>query len=198
MKKKILESASLIFLLVIWLFFWLNRMYWLELISLCGIVIAGYVFKSSIRWKLILSGFVLLIFIPVVMLMFRGIWYGITVVMAMPLYYLGYLLRCSRKPLNSIVISTLALAPFLALVQSTARGYIAVALYWAVLGFVGGLVHSYSSDMLILPLILYFVSLVMAVNPRHHRSPTFLFSFFTSFNFHLSFRCVDYNGDKKR
>ncbi|WP_457741280.1 hypothetical protein [Thermococcus sp.] len=164
MREKLLESALLIFFLTLWFSSWLNKAYWLELVSLLGIVGVGYAFKSSLRWKLTIGGFVLALSLPIVTLTLGKTWYWVTVFMVLPAYYLGSLARLARKPFKSLVISALMLVPFV-IPRLNFYTWTAIALYWLILGLVGGRVHSSYLEVLVPPLVIYTLSLVMAVTP---------------------------------
>ncbi|KUH34204.1 hypothetical protein APY94_02700 [Thermococcus celericrescens] len=163
MQKKLLESAFLIFFLTLCFFSWLNKARWMELVSLLGIVGVGYAFKSSPRWKLTIGGFVLAISLPLVTLTLGKTWYWVTVFMILPPYYLGSLIRLSRTPLKSLIVSVLMFIPFVIPLHLNFYIWGATALYWLVLGLVGGRIHSSYLEVLVPPLVVYTLSLVMVV-----------------------------------
>jgi len=165
MRKKLLEGALLIFFLALWFSSWLNKVYWMELVSLLGIITVGYAFKSLPRWKLTIGGFVLVLSLPLVTLTLGKTWYWVTIFMVLPSYYLGSLLRLSRKPLKALVVSVLMLTPLIIPFQLNIYLWTVIAFYWLVLGLVGGRVHSSYLEVLVPPLVIYTLSLVIAVTP---------------------------------
>ncbi|WP_461864358.1 hypothetical protein [Thermococcus sp.] len=165
MQKKLLESAFLIFFLILWFSSWLNKAYWMELASLLGLFGVGYAFKSSLRWKLTIGGFVLAISLPLVTLTLGKTWYWVTVFMALPPYYLGSLIRLSRTPLKALIVSALMLVPVVVPLYLNFYIWAGIALYWLILGLVAGRVHSSYLEVLVPPLVVYTLSLVMAVTP---------------------------------
>ena len=165
MRKKLLECALLIFFLILWFSSWLKKAYWLELVSLMGIVGVGYTFKSSLRWKLTIGGFVLVLSLPLVTLTLGKTWYWVIIFMVLPSYYLGSLLRLSRTPFKALIISALMLPPLIIPLQLNIYLWTVIALYWLVLGLIGGRIHSSYLEELVPPLIVYTLSLVIAVTP---------------------------------
>ncbi|WP_297074098.1 hypothetical protein [Thermococcus sp.] len=165
MHKKLPELAFLIFFLTLWFSSWLKKAYWIELASLLGLFVVGYAFKSSLRWKLTIGGLVLAISLPLVTLTLGKAWYWVTVFMALPPYYLGSLIRLSRTPLKALGISALMLVPFVIPLHLNFYVWTAIALYWLVLGVVGGYFHSSYLEVLIPSLVVYTLSLVIVVTP---------------------------------
>ncbi len=165
MQKKLLESAFLIFLLTLWFSSWLNKAHEIELVSLLGLFGVGYAFKSSLRWKLTIGGFVLALSLALVTLILGKAWYWVTVFVALPSYYLGSLIKLSKTPLKALGISALMLVPFVIPLDLNFYIWTAIALYWLVLGLVGGLVHSSYLEALVPPLVVYTLSLVIVVTP---------------------------------
>ena len=165
MREELLESSFLIFFLTLWFSSWLNKVYPLELISLLGIITVGYSFKSSLKWKLTVGGFVLVLSLPILTLTLGKTWYWVTIFMALPAYYLGSLIRLSRTPFKALIISSLMLPPLIISLQLNIYLWTAIALYWLVLGLIGSRVHSSYLEVLIPPLVVYTFSLVIAVTP---------------------------------
>jgi len=165
MRKKLLESVFLIFFLALWFFSWLDKVYLLELVSLLGIVGVGYVFKSSLRLKLIIGSFVLALSLPIVTLTLGKTWYWVTVFMVLPSYYLGSLIRSSKAPFKALIFSGLMSVPLVVSFRLNAHIWIIIALYWLVLGLVSGLVHFSGFETLVPPLITYIISLIIAITP---------------------------------
>ncbi len=165
MRRKFLENSLLISFLILWFFSWLKKVYPLELVSLLGIIATGYAFKSSLKWRLAIGGSVLAFSLPIVVLTLGKAWYWVTILMALPLYYLGSLLRLSRRPLEALVISALMFAPFVVLSSLDFYTWIIIALYWLIMGFVGSRVHPSQLEALIPPLVTYALSLVMTITP---------------------------------
>lgn len=165
MHKKLLELAFLIFFLILWFSSWLNKVYWVEFVSLLGLFGVGYAFKSSLRWKLTIGGLILAISLPLVTLILGKAWYWVTVFVALPSYYLGSLIKLSKTPLKALGISALMLVPFVIPLDLNFYIWAGIALYWLVLGLVGGLVHSSYLEVLVPPLVVYTLSLVIVVTP---------------------------------
>ncbi len=163
MHKKLLELAFLIFFLTLWFSSWLNKVYWVEFVSLLGLFGVGYAFKSSLRWKLTMGGLVLAISLPLVTLTLGKALYWVTVFVALPFYYLGFLIKLSKTPLKSLSVSALMFVPFVVPFHLNFYVWAAIALYWLVLGVAGGYFHSSYLEVLMPPLVVYNLSLVISL-----------------------------------
>lgn len=98
----------------------MNVMKWKGLLAvLLGIGLAGYYFKSPPgRWKLYLGILILAVFLPLLALLDSLYWvhkefslFGTLLLAAIPVYYLGFLLRRARKPLVVVLFSVISLVP---------------------------------------------------------------------------------------
>ncbi|MFA4640331.1 hypothetical protein [Pyrococcus kukulkanii] len=137
----------------------------MELISLLGIIGVGYAFKSPLRLKLAIGGLILAFSLPIVTLALGKIWYWITILMAIPSYYLGSLLRLSMNPLKVFGISGLMFAPFVVFSSLSFYAWVLTGFYWLILGLVSSRLNSSWPDVLVPPLVVYFLTLIIAITP---------------------------------